>query len=447
MIKYVVLLLSFCFCIPGYANTGKISEYKLPNGLKLIVKEDHRAPVVISQVWYKVGSGYEPNGITGISHMLEHMMFRGTKKYGPGKLKQIIADNGGNINAQTSYDYTMYYEVLAADKLPIAFELEADRMHGLSLNRHAFQNEHKVVMEEWRMRLHDNPQSMTYERFMAAANIATPYHHMTIGWLNDIKHYTVGDVRAWYHKWYAPNNAIVVVVGDVDPKKVYNLANQYFGAVKAHAVPQLKPQTELKTLGERQVNIKLPAKLPWLIMGYNVPSLKTAPKTQDAYALEVVAAILDGGDSARIPRELVRGQQLAVDAGAYYPLYSRLDNVFLLEGTPTPNHSIAELKEALLQQIQQLQTTLVSTQELAKIKAQVIASETYNRDSMTAEATEIGSLEVIGLSWHHLDLYAQNIATVTPKQIQAVARKYLTPNRLTVATLSPQPLGKQHEKN
>lgn len=445
MIKYIVLLLSFCLCIPVYANTGKVSEYKLPNGLQLIVKEDHRAPVVVSQIWYKVGSGYEPNGITGISHMLEHMMFRGTKEYGPGQLKQIIADNGGDINAQTSYDYTMYYEVLAANKLPIAFKLEADRMHGLLLNRDTFQNEHQVVMEEWRMRLHDNPQAMAYERFMAAANIATPYHHMTIGWWNDIQNYKVADVRAWYHKWYAPNNAIVVVVGDVDPKQVYQLASKYFGKVTSHPVPQLKKQLELTTLGQRTVTVKLPAKLPWLIMGYNVPTLKTAPQMREAYALEVIAAILDGGDSARIPKELIRGQQLAVDGGAYYPLYSRLDNVFLLEGTPAPGRKVTELQQALLQQVQQLQTTLVSKQELAKIKTQVIANQVYAKDSVTGQATEIGSLEVVGLSWRYADLYAKNIAAVTPKQIQEVARKYFTPDRLTIAVL--QPLGKPNEKN
>ncbi len=441
MKKFITLIFLVCICITAWAGTNNVSEYKLPNGLKLIVKQDHRAPVVISQVWYKVGSSYEKLGETGVSHVLEHMMFRGTKKYGPGVLKKIVADEGGNINAMTSYDFTMYYESLSADKLAIAFKLEADRMHGLLLQNKAFQDERQVVIEEWRMRLRDNPQSMLYERFMAAANIANPYHHMPIGWLSDLQNLTLKNVSNWYHQWYAPNNAIVVVVGDVNPKQVYQLAQKYFGHLTPHATPQLKPQPEITPLGMRTVTLSLPAKLPCIIMGYNVPSLKTAKNPQDAYALEVAAAILDGGDSARIPSQLIRGQQIAVAAVADYTLYSRLDTLFILEGTPAPTHTIKQLQTALLQQIKQLQVKPVSPDELKRIKTQVIAAKIYAKDSMTTQAQELGSLEAVGLPWQDADNYVKNIEAVTPKQIQMVARKYFVKDRLTIGILYPKKEG------
>ncbi|KPJ67690.1 MAG: peptidase M16 [Coxiella sp. DG_40] len=432
-----ILILIIGFVFPAYSDTGKVSEYKLPNGLKLIVKEDHRAPIIVSQIWYKVGASYEPDGISGISHALEHMMFRGTKKYGPGVLKKIIADNGGAINAMTDCDYTMYYEVLAADKLPLAFELEADRMHGLLLDPQLFEKELQVILEEWRMRTQDNPQAKTYERFAAVANISSPYRRPVIGWHSDIQHLTVQDLRHWYQTWYAPNNAIIVVVGDVQPNQVYRLAEEYFAPLKANIIPQLKPQLEQQPLGERTLVVNAHAELPWLIMGYNVPTLKTADKEWKAYALEAASAILATGNSSRLAKQLIRGQQVAVAADADYPLYGRLDGLFLLEGTPAPKHGVKQLQQAFLQQIRQLQTTLVTKEELARIKAQLIASKVYNKDSIENQAAEIGSLEAVNLSWHEADQYIRHIEAVTPQQIQDVAKQYLVKDRLTIGVLQP----------
>ena len=430
------LLILITSCLPALASNGQVTEYSLANGLKIIVKQDHRAPVVVSQIWYKVGSSYESTGLTGISHALEHMMFRGTKNYGPGVLKKIIAENGGDINAMTSYDYTMYYEVLAADKLPIALKLEADRMHGLLLDPKAFQQERQVIMEERRMRTQDDPQARTFERFAAAAFITSPYHHPVIGWMHEIKHFTTRDLRHWYNSWYTPNNAILVVVGDVKPNKVYHLTQKYFGPIKSRPLPKTKPITELPPLGERLVKVQASAKLPWLIMGYNVP--------HKIYALEVIAAILDGGDSARLSKDLIREQRIAVAAGAAYPLYARLDTLFILEGTPAPHHTIKQLKQALLQEIHQLQTTLVTPAELARVKAQVIANKIYTKDSITAQAEELGSLEVVGLPWQEADKYVQHIKAVTPEQIRTVAQKYLTTKILTIGILQPTQLENNH---
>ncbi|MCK4608999.1 MAG: insulinase family protein [Gammaproteobacteria bacterium] len=437
--RFITLcILTLSLLTPAYANMSKVTEFTLPNGLKIIVKEDHRAPVVISELWYKVGASYEPDGISGISHALEHMMFRGTKKYGPGVLKKIIADNGGDINAFTDYDCTGYYELLDVAKLPLALELEADRMHGLLLDTKAFSKEKQVILEELRMRVLDNPQARTYERFMAAAFIANPYHRPVIGWPSDIENLTAQDLRKWYEDWYAPNNAILVVVGDVKPQHVYQLAQKYFAPLPERAVPQLKPQPDLSPLGKRTVEVNVPAKLPWLLMGYNVPSLKSAKNEWEPYALEMAAAILDGSDSARFTRDLVRGQQLAVQVGASYDLYARLDSLFVLDGTPAPGHNVQQLQTAFTKEIKVLQTTLISKQELEQVKAGFIADKIYAKDSIAEEASEIGSLESIGLSWRIGEQYEERIKAVTPAQIRKVAQKYFTPDHLTVATLKPE---------
>ena len=432
------LILLSLLSLPVFA--GNVKQYTLKNGLELLVKPDKRAPVVVSQIWYKVGGSYEHNGITGISHALEHMMFRGTKKYGPGEFVKIISQNGGYENASTAMDYTFYYEQLSADKLALAFKLEADRMRNLVLDTKIFKKEIQVVMEERRMRVDDNPQSLTYERFTAAAYLSSPYHHMTIGWMNDLQNLTDQDLKKWYKAWYAPNNAIVVVVGDVNPDKVYQLAKKFFGPLKPEQLPTIKSRKEVKSLGERQVVIEAPAKLPYILMGYNVPVVKTAKKAWVPYALDVIDGILDAGPSSRLQSKLVRGRQIAAVAGSGYNPFSRLNNLFILFGTPRKNHNISELKKAFLQEINDLKTKPVTSAELARIKAQVIAGHIYEQDSITSQAQEIGSLAVVGLPWQLADEYVKNIEAVTPAQIQMVAKEFLTNKRLTVARLKPLPI-------
>lgn len=438
---YILLCSLFFIIISGVARGGVATqEYQLPNGLKVIIKEDHRVPVVVTEVWYKVGSSYEPNGITGISHALEHMMFKGTPKNGPGVFSKTIADNGGEENAFTASDYTAYYQMMEASKLPVSLELEADRMRNLSLKQEEFVKEIEVVKEERRLRTDDSPQSLTYERFSAAANVASPYHHPVIGWMWDLNHMSAKDLRKWYDTYYAPNNAILVIVGDVKPKETLQLVEKYFGPLKAGVLPPSKPPGELKDFGGRRIVVKTPAKLPLLIMGYNTPALKTAENKEDAYALEILQAILDSGDSSRLPKDIVRGKQLASEIDASYDLHSRLDNVFTLTAIPSQGHSTAELENAILQQIKTLQTQPVDARELARVKAQLIANRTYEKDSFMNQANEIGSLEAVNLSWRDADRYIAQINKVTAQQVQAVARKYLTIERLTIATLKPLPL-------
>jgi len=402
--------------------------------LKIIIKEDHRAPVAIMQVWYKVGSSYEPNGRTGMSHLLEHTVGYATKKY-PAQDK-LINDNGGDLNAYTSLDYTYYYEILPSTKLAIAFDLEADRMQGILLDEKAFIKEQQVVIEERKVRTEDNPISLTFERFRAAALSASPYRNPVVGWMNDLINLTPEDLKSWYKAWYAPNNAVVVIVGDVQPSKMIVLAQQYFGKIPSVAITSPKPQNKKETLGERRIVVKVPAKIPYLGMGYNVPSLKTVDQKWQAYALEVIMSILSGGTSARLEKNLVRQQGIAA-ASAYYNLYSQLDYLFTLHGAPGQDHTTKELETAILNQIKILQTQLVGTQELERAKTQLIAKKTYNKDLIENQATELGSLEAVGLSWKESVRYKENIKAITAEQVKLVALKYLISDRLTVAELQP----------
>ncbi|HAJ91714.1 MAG TPA: peptidase M16, partial [Gammaproteobacteria bacterium] len=262
----------------------------------------------------------------------------------------------------------------------------------------------------------------------------------TIGWMNDLENMELGDLQAWYQRWYAPNNAIVVVVGDVEPAAVLALANKYFGPLKPEEIIPPKPRLEPQQRGKRYVNVQAPAEVPYTVMGYKTPVLRTAEDDWEPYALEVLANILDGGDSARLTRELVRGSQIATSAGAGYDLYDRQAGLFLLDGTPAGEHSIAEVQQALFEQVQRLQETLVAADELARVKSQVVASDVYEQDSSFYQAMKVGQLEAVGLDWKLADAYVERINAVTAGQIQAVAKKYLVEEYLTIAELDPLPM-------
>ncbi len=439
MTRHIALLLLSLLALPLSA-AEKVHEYRLDNGMKVIVKEDHRAPIVVSQVWYKVGASYEPVGLTGISHVLEHMMFKGTEAHPPGEFSRIIAANGGRENAFTGRDYTAYFQTLSKDRLEVSFELEADRMRNLTLPPEEFEKEVNVVKEERRMRTEDKPTSLTYEQFSAVAYRALPYAHPIIGWMNDLDNLTIDDMRRWYRLWYAPNNATLVVVGDVDPERVLALARKHFGPLEPEPIPALKPLREPPQRGETRVTVRAPAKEPYLILGYKTPVLRTASEEWEPYALEMLASILDGGSSARLSRELVRGSEIAVSAGAEYSAFSRLSAMLLLDGSPAPGTDMKSLELALREQVERLKNEPVSRQELERVQAQVVASKVYELDSVFYQAMQIGMLETVGLEWRLLDQYVERIKAVTPEQVQAVARKYLVDDALTVAVLEPLPL-------
>lgn len=435
------MLLCFFFPLGAYAQTASlVHEYTLDNGMKVIVKEDHRSPVVVSQVWYKVGSTYEHDGITGISHVLEHMMFKGTEKHGPNEFSRIIAENGGRENAFTSHDYTAYFQEMEKSRLNVSFDLESDRMRHLKLDPKEFAKELQVVMEERRMRTDDDPQALTHEQFNAVAFLSSPYRYPVIGWMDDLQNLKVEDLRQWYQKWYAPNNAILVVVGDVNPDETLALAKKYFGPLKPSKITPDKPREEIQQIGIRRITVKAPAQLPYLLMGYKAPQRTGAKDEWEPYALEVLAGVLDGGDSARFARHLVRDTQIAANTGAGYDMDARAQTLLLLNGTPSQGRTVTDLEKALREQVDKLRNELVSEDELKRVKAQVVAGDVYQRDSVFYQAMQIGSLEALGLSWRLIDEYVNRIRAVTPEQVREVARKYLDDDHLTVAVLDPQPI-------
>lgn len=436
--RFLILLLMMP--LTAFANAA-IQEFKLDNGLKLIVQEDHRSPVVVSQVWYRAGSLDEVNGKTGVAHVLEHMMFKGTKQVKSGQFSRLIAAAGGKENAFTSTDYTCYFQQLEKSHLPLSFKLEADRMANLQLTDEEFAKEIKVVMEERRWRTDDKPQSKVNEAFQGAVYRAHPYSRPVIGFMNDLENMTAADAREWYNNWYAPNNATLVVVGDVKAEEVYKLAKQHFGKLKPKVLPVRKPQVEPEQIGERRVVVKAPAKLPYLLMGYHVPALTNPDTDWEPYALEVLAGVLSGNPAARLNQRLVRESKLAIDASAGYDLMSRgRQSIFAMDATPSEGKTVADVEAALIEQIENIKKSGVTTEELERVKAGVIAADVYKRDSMFYQGMQIGTIETIGFSWKILEDYPKKLRAVTPEQVQAVAKKYLLKDNLTIATLDPQPI-------
>lgn len=442
---YVVLLFGLL-----QANAqAEVFERTLANGLKVIVKEDHRAPVVVQQIWYKAGSIDERTGVTGVAHVLEHMMFKGTKSVPAGEFSKRIAAAGGRENAFTSNDYTAYFQQLHKSKLPLAMKLESDRMHNLNLSAAEFAKEIKVVMEERRMRTDDDPQSLMYETMVATAYQEHPYHHPVIGWMNDLQAMTVKDAQEWYTRWYAPNNATLVIAGDVNADEVFALAQRYYGGIPKVMHPVRRHFAEPKQMGIKRLELKAPAELPQLIMAYHTPTLKNAEQDWRPYALEIMAGILDGNASARINKHLVREQKVASEAWAGYDTTARGPSLFMMGATPSSGKTAVDVEAALRQEITLLIKDGVTDEELNRVKTQLMAGEVYKRDSLFYQAMQIGQLESIGLGYRAIPVMLEKLQAVTAEQIQQVAQEFLQDDNLTVAVLDPQPLSgkpKHHEK-
>lgn len=430
-----------CLPLAAFASPAQPThEFTLDNGLKVIVREDHRAPVVVSQLWYKVGSSYETPGSTGLSHALEHMMFKGSAKLGPGEASEVLRQLGAEENAFTSDDYTAYYQVLASDRLPVALELEADRLASLQLPTAEFDKEIEVIKEERRLRTDDRPSSKAFEQFKAMAYPASGYSIPTIGWMADLERMHIDELRAWYKKWYAPNNATLVVVGDVSADEVKTLAQRYFGAIERREVPTAKLPLELPAAGERRLTLHLKTQLPSLLMGFNVPGLATSETPRQVYALRLAAALLDGGYSARLSSHLEREQELVSGASAWYNAFTRGDSLFVLTATPNvqKGKTLEQAEAGLWRELEELKKNPPSTAELARVRAQVIAGLVFERDSITSQATSIGQLETVGLSWKLIDQELAELQAVTPADIQQAARTFFVRDRLSVAHVLPE---------
>ena len=435
-----LLLFLGCTLNAVAAAITPIVESALPNGLRILVKTDRRAPVVVCMVWYRVGSMDEVNGTTGVAHVLEHMMFKGTKAVPMGEFSRFIAEAGGRDNAFTSRDYTGYFQMLHKSQLPLAMKLEADRMANLVLSREEFEKEIRVVMEERRWRVDDRPRSLVFEHLNAASLRAHPYRHPVIGWMGDLENMRVEDAQAFYDRWYAPNNATLVVVGDVTPQEVHALAVRHFGPLKHKPLPPRKITEEPEQRGPQRLTVRAPAELPYVLMAYRAPTLREPEKEWEPYALEMLANVLDGNEAARLNRNLVRTDRVASSADASYDGIGRGPGAFYMSATPAEGKTVQDAERALRREIEKVVADGVTEEELQRVKSQAVASHVYERDSMYYQAQQIGSLDMVGLPPTLIDLFVERLKLVTAEQVVSVARKYLVDDRLTVAYLDPQPL-------
>ena len=419
------------------AMAGRLTvhEFTLTNGLKVLLVEEPKAPVVTVQIWYKVGSRNEVMGRAGLSHMLEHMMFKGTPKYGKGVFSKIIEKNGGNDNAFTSQDYTAYFENLAADKLELALEMEADRMKGLLLDEKEFQLEREVVKEERRLRVEDVPMAYLVEQMNAQAFMVHPYHWPIIGWFSDLDAMTREDLKAYYETHYVPNNATLVIVGDVKPETALPLIKTYFEGIPQGSPPPPPSIVEPEQKGERRIVVKRDAQLPFLYFGYKVPNFKSS----DVHALAVLENILSTGKSARLYDALVYRKKLALQVGAGYNELAADPELFTFYATVKPAVRIAAVERAVLAEIDRLKKEPPTDHELQKAKNQVEARYLFEQDSVFRQAMLLGTAETVGAGWQYVADYVDKLRGITKEDVHRVAKKYLNEDTRTVGILIPLP--------
>jgi len=426
-------------------SSGGVQQFKLANGLTVIIKPDHRAPTAVHMVWHRVGAMDEVDGTSGVAHVLEHMMFKGTRTLKPGEFSKRVAALGGRENAFTGQDYTGYFQIIPSNRLEDVMKLEADRFANNRWSDEEFRKELEVVKEERRLRTEDNPRALLYEALNATTFVASPYRRPIVGWMNDLDAMTPQDARDFYKRWYTPANAALVVVGDVNPQRVKQLAERYYGSIPARSVPARKPREEPVQTGLRRLEVKAPAEQAYVALAFKVPTLtnllEPTAQDQDALALTVLAAVLDGYSGARLDRALTQGaDRLADQAGASNGLTGRGPQLFMLDGVPAKGKNSSELETALRQQVQKVAQEGVAESELNRVKTQWVASEVYKLDSMMAQVMEMGAYWTEGLPVDSGTLLIKRLREVTPEQVRSVAQRYFGDDQLTVAHLVPQPV-------
>lgn len=431
---------------PSVAPTASgAQQFTLSNGMALLVQPDRRAPTAMHMVWLRVGSIDEVDGTSGVAHVLEHMLFKGTKQVPTGEFSRRVAALGGQENAFTSRDYTGYYQQIPANKLEDVMRLESDRFAHNQWPDEEFRKELEVVKEERRMRTEDQPRALLMEQLHAAVFVASPYHRPIVGWMSDLDAMTPDDARQFYHRWYVPANAVIVVAGDVDVQRVRALAEKYYGRIPARAVPVRKPRSEPTQPGLRRITVKAPAEQAYVALAFRVPSLQQlqslTANDQDALALVVLSAVLSGYDGARLERALSQGTDRVADtSGSSADVMGRGPSLFYLNGVPAQGKTAQQVEDALRAQVARVASEGVNAAELERVKTQWVASTVYQRDSLTSQASDLGSNWVLGLPLDTEERVLALLRSVTPEQVQDVAQRYFGDDQLTVATLAPQPL-------
>ena len=418
--------------------TRSTFETTLKNGLKVIIREDHRAPMVMTQIWYKVGSADESGNTLGISHVLEHMMFKGTSKVPNDEFTRISRIYGGSINAATFTNYTNYYQLYPKAYFPMALELEADRMSNLLLRQQDFEPEIKVVMEERRQRTEDNPRSRAFERFKWISYPTSHYRQPVIGHMKTLNNIQLNDVKQWYKTWYTPNNAILVIVGDVESEQALLQVQKYFADTPSRATPQRNDVHEFEHLGYRHMEINTDVQVPNLYMTWNVKSLASAINPQDAYALTIIRSLLDSGISSRLQDRLVRDRKLLTSVSVSYDPYNRGDSLFSISALPANGVSFEDAQKAIQAEVDALKTEDIPKHELERITTRFVSNLIYNQDSIAGQAKMIGNLEVNGLSYRLMDELPKYYENVSMSDIQRVANSYFIRENLSTLYLAPE---------
>lgn len=442
------VLLSWIATAAWAQAPAKVEQFTLSNGLTVIVKPDRRAPTAAHMLWVRVGSMDEVDGTTGVAHVLEHMLFKGTATVKPGEFSRRVAALGGRDNAFTSRDATGYHQQIPSGKLEDVMRLEADRFANNQWPDDEFKREIEVVKEERRSRTEESPRAKMYEAANAITFTASPYRRPVVGWMSDLDAMTPQDARDFYKRWYVPGNAAVVVAGDVDVVEVKRLAEKYYGPIAASPVPARKPRDEPEQTGVRRLDFKGVASQAYVSMAFKVPKLvpadvmgddKDSTGNRDPLALTVLAAVLDGYSGARLNRALEQGDNRVADsAGAYNGLTGRGPQLFMLDGVPAAGKTAAQVGAALREQVALVAKNGVSEAELNRVKTQWIASETYKLDSVFNQARELGSNWINGMPLDFDKRLIARLRSVTSAEVQAVAAKYFGDDQMTQATLLPQ---------
>jgi zinc protease len=419
------------------ATANKATQFTLKNGLQLVVIPDHRAPVVTHMVWYHVGGTDDPPGLSGEAHLFEHLMFKGTKTVPNGELSKIVARNGGQDNAQTSHDFTVYFQRIAKDRLPIVMGLEADRMVNLDLSEPNVTTERDVVLEERHLRIDSEPQALAQEQMEAALQLSHPYGRPVIGWEKEIR--SIGRTQAndFYQHHYAPNNAIVMVVGDVTPEEVRKIAEEKYGAVQSRELAPRVNEPAPPRLAETRINFALPGtKLPQLLRMYRAPGYVNAPRGT-AETMEVISAILGNGATSRLYKTLVMDKKLAVEAGAAYDGHNRGPGTFVVYAVPRDGIGFDTLEAAMDQVIATMMRSPPEAGEFNRAKTQLIANYTYQHDNQYLMAQDYGTALSIGLTIEDVEDWPNRIRAVSAADVRKVAQTYLVKEEAVTGRMSP----------
>lgn len=431
------LLILVMFLLPWPVQAAELQQATFSNGVKLIVEEDHSAPVAMVQVWLKVGGRDEEPGKTGLAHVFEHMMFKGSERLGPGEFSKRIAAMGGNDNAFTTSDFTAYFETVPADRVAEVLHMEAERFAHLKLDVREFAKEIEVIKEERRLRTEDDPNSRLFEELAAVSLRLHPYRNPVIGWMQDLKRLNIIDVHAFYRRHYVAGNVVIVIVGDVDFAQVKSWVGESFGRLQKRPLGERFEPVEPEPLGPKRLTVRLPAQLPMVAIAVPVPVWQPGNNDRQAAALAVATEILAGGRSAILHRDLVDKRRLAFDTGAGYDPFSMGLDLWYGFAALGPGQTAADFEKGFWRLLDALAATPPTEGRLAAAKRRIIAADVFARDSLYLRAKQIGSMEVVGIGAHHRDDWLDAIRRVRADDVSQAVRAWLRPGRATIGVLEP----------